>query len=84
MWKLIVFSFRVFFFSTATLFTLKKSERQEELEEDEDEFQTDDDDMEVSEAEEEKQAVQKRKKVFSSVRSFSFLFFSKGVSYMAA
>lgn len=47
---------------TATLFTLKKSEGQEEMEEDE--FQTDDDDMEVSETEEEKQAAQKRKKVF--------------------
>ncbi|KAK3527522.1 hypothetical protein QTP86_024297 [Hemibagrus guttatus] len=45
----------------STLFTLKKSEEQEEMKEEEDEFQTDHD-MEVSEPEEEEQAAQKRKK----------------------
>lgn len=76
-------------FLVATLFTLKKPEGQEEIEEDDDEFQTDDEeeDMEVSEPEEAKQAVQKRKKVFRSTIFFStvvFIFCEKNCLYMAA
>lgn len=60
-------------FFTASLFKLKRSEGQKEMEKD-DEFQTDDDDdMEVSEKEE---TLQKRKKVFSQ---YNIYFLSKGV-----
>lgn len=55
-------------YSTATLFTLKKSDGQDELEnQGEDDFQTDDDDMEVSDQGEEKQGTPKRKKVSSAL-----------------
>lgn len=52
----------LFVLSTASVFTLKKPEEQQEMEKDDD-FQTDEDEMEVSEMEEKKQAPQKRKKV---------------------